>query len=85
MMKQKKKYINIFNTNNTKKLNFPYNLENVVTKKIWELIASYINSWNQILIHMESFMKAMNNKIGVIKNKKLSITYKFYNIINYKI
>ena len=34
---------------------------------------------------MESFMKAMNNKISVIKNKKLSITYKFYNIINYKI
>ena len=39
----------------------------------------------QILIHMESFMKAMNNKIGVIKNKKLSIIYKFYNIINCKI
>jgi len=32
MMKQKKKYINIFNTNNTKKLNVPYNLEYVVTK-----------------------------------------------------
>ena len=85
MMKQKKKYINIFNTNNTKKLNVSYNLEYVVTKKIWELIASYINSWNQILIHMESFMKAMNNRIGVIKNKKLSITYKFYNIIKYKV
>ena len=39
----------------------------------------------QILIHMESFMKAMNNKIGVIKNKKLSIIYKFYNIINCKV
>ena len=84
-MKQKKKYINIFNTNNTKKLNVPYNLEYVVTKKIWEIITSYINSWNQILIHMESFMKAMNNRIGVIKNKKLSITYKFYNIIKYKV
>jgi len=34
---------------------------------------------------MESFMKAMNNRIGVIKNKKLSITYKFYNIIKYKV
>ena len=34
---------------------------------------------------MESFMKAMNNKIGVIKNKKLSIIYKFYIIINYKV
>ena len=34
---------------------------------------------------MESFMKAMNNKIGVIKNKKLPTTHKFYNIINYKI
>ena len=85
MMKQKKKYINIFNTNNTKKLNAPYNLEYVVTKKIWEIITSYINSWNQILIHIESFMKSMNNKIGVIKNKKLSITYKFYNIIKYKV
>ena len=85
MMKQKKKYINIFNTNNTKKLNVPYNLEYVVTKKIWEIITSYINSWNQILIHIESFMKSMNNKIGVIKNKKLSITYKFYNIIKYKV
>ena len=44
MMKQKKKYINIFSTNNTKKLNVPYNLENKVTKKIWELIAGYIIS-----------------------------------------
>ena len=34
---------------------------------------------------MESFMKAMNNKIGVIKNKNISIIYKFYNIINCKV
>ena len=40
----------------------------------------YINSCIQILIHLEIFMKALNTKIEDIKNKKLSISYKFYNV-----
>ena len=53
--------------------------------KNWQTNWHEYKTLPQILIHMESFMKAMNNKIGVIKNKKLSIIYKFYNIINCKV
>ena len=75
--------INLLNTENINKLNAPYNLENIISKKIGikNMGAScYINSCIQILIHLKLFMKEMNNKIDIIKNKKLSISYKFYNI-----
>ena len=34
----------------------------------------YINSCIQILKHLKLFMKEMNSKIDIIKNKKLSIS-----------
>ena len=70
---KQEEFINHLDFENAKSLNIPYNLDDAIIKKIGikNMGAScYINSCIQILLHLEIFMKAINTKIDVIKNKK---------------